>query len=136
MTPCRTQNCFIFLERITIPFKDGIITDDGIFSECDNFNRIDLVEGELHETIAALHLEEWRNDMNKEIDLINRILPDASARIYDDDGSSLDAGEKDVVVRAWIRSVLGKIAHYKAEHQHVLDEGLRLHFSLFYLAIL
>ena len=42
------------LERITIPLKDGLITRDNIFAECDNLRHVDLVEGELHETIAAL----------------------------------------------------------------------------------
>uniref|UniRef100_A0A7S2E6T2 Leucine-rich repeat domain-containing protein n=1 Tax=Ditylum brightwellii TaxID=49249 RepID=A0A7S2E6T2_9STRA len=67
------------LERITIPLKDGIIAADDIFTECDNLKHVDQVEGELHETIAALQLEEWRNDMNEEIDSINQILPTVSA---------------------------------------------------------
>ncbi|KAK1737822.1 leucine-rich repeat domain-containing protein, partial [Skeletonema marinoi] len=52
------------LERITIPLKDGMLIADDIFTGCDNLKHVDLVEGELHETIAALQLEEWRNDMN------------------------------------------------------------------------
>ncbi|KAK1737830.1 hypothetical protein QTG54_011602, partial [Skeletonema marinoi] len=51
------------LERITIPLKDGIITHDNIFTECNNLKHVDLIEGPIHETIAALQLEEWRNDM-------------------------------------------------------------------------
>eukprot|EP00573_Skeletonema_grethae_P006891 CAMPEP_0201710248 /NCGR_PEP_ID=MMETSP0578-20130828/58528_1 /ASSEMBLY_ACC=CAM_ASM_000663 /TAXON_ID=267565 /ORGANISM="Skeletonema grethea, Strain CCMP 1804" /LENGTH=386 /DNA_ID=CAMNT_0048199273 /DNA_START=126 /DNA_END=1283 /DNA_ORIENTATION=+ len=63
------------LERLTIPLKDGLITRDTIFIRCENLNCVDLVEGELHETIASLQLEEWRNDMNEEIDSINQTLP-------------------------------------------------------------
>ena len=67
------------LARITIPLKDGIITHDGIFQGCENLKQVDLVEGVVHETVAALQLEEWRNDMNEEIDSINQILPTTPA---------------------------------------------------------
>ena len=50
----------ISLKRITIPLKDGMFTDDDIFSGCAALTEVDLVEGALHETIAALHLEDWR----------------------------------------------------------------------------
>ena len=116
------------LERITIPLRDGIINADGTFQACENLKHVDLIEdeeGELHETIAALHLEEWRNEMNEEIDSINRILPTSNAGFYDDfsawdDG---DNGEKARVIRTWIRTVLGKIINYQAEHQRFLNEG-------------
>ena len=46
------------LERITIPLKDGMISDNA-FQGCGNLKHVDLVEGViLHETIAALLLEE------------------------------------------------------------------------------
>eukprot|EP00985_Skeletonema_marinoi_P002561 scaffold1057_cov203-Skeletonema_marinoi.AAC.9 len=50
---------------------------------CANLKHADLVEGEVHETIAALLLEEWRNDMNEEINSINHILPDTPAGDYE-----------------------------------------------------
>ncbi len=103
------------LERITIPLKDGLFTRDNIFMGCDNLHRVDL-KGELHETIAALHLEEWRNDMNEEIESINQTLPNASAL-----SSSC---EKAQAIRGWIGSVLGKIIHYQAEHRHLLREDV------------
>ena len=68
------ENCSS-LERITIPFNDGFITDDNIFRGCHNLRHVDLIGGELDKTIASLQLEEWRNDMNIEIDSINQILP-------------------------------------------------------------
>ncbi|KAK1732292.1 hypothetical protein QTG54_017027, partial [Skeletonema marinoi] len=61
------------LVHITIPLKDGMITDDCTFAVC-NLKHVDLVKGELHETIAALLLEDWKIDMNEEINSINQIL--------------------------------------------------------------
>ena len=104
------------LERIIVPLKDGMITADNIFQRCTNLKRIDLVEGgELSETIAALHMERWRNDMNEEITSIHQNLPNAPA------GDRNNDGEKTQVIRRWIRSVRDKLIHYKAEHQRVLD---------------
>jgi hypothetical protein len=106
------------LERITIPLKDGMLTHDIIFSGCDNLKQVDLVEGPIHETIAALPMEEWRNDMYEEIDSINQILPTVNAGC-----GYCDAGEMALAIRTWIRSVLGKIIPYKAEHQRFVDEA-------------
>eukprot|EP00573_Skeletonema_grethae_P012682 CAMPEP_0201709846 /NCGR_PEP_ID=MMETSP0578-20130828/58318_1 /ASSEMBLY_ACC=CAM_ASM_000663 /TAXON_ID=267565 /ORGANISM="Skeletonema grethea, Strain CCMP 1804" /LENGTH=389 /DNA_ID=CAMNT_0048198841 /DNA_START=148 /DNA_END=1317 /DNA_ORIENTATION=- len=109
------------LERITIPLKHGLITDDDVFQGCDVFERIDLIEGEMHETVAALHLEEWKNDMNEEIDSINQILPDTDAGW--DNAYGGDSGEKAAAIRRWIRAVFGKIVDYQEEHQRVLNEA-------------
>eukprot|EP00985_Skeletonema_marinoi_P010165 scaffold4795_cov191-Skeletonema_marinoi.AAC.3 len=116
-------NCYA-LERITIPLKDGMISRDTIFSACANLKHVDLVEGELHETVAALQLQEWRNDiMNVEINSINQILPTVDAGSgWDGDAGEFDEGGKAQAIRMWIRSVLRKIVHYKAEHQRLLDE--------------
>ena len=104
------------LERITIPLKDGIITSEDIFEACEQLKQVDLVDEEsLNETVAALQLEEWRIDMNEEIDSINGVLPNARA------GRWGDAGEKALVIRRWIRSVLHKIIYYQSEHQLILD---------------
>eukprot|EP00986_Skeletonema_menzelii_P009856 scaffold4599_cov138-Skeletonema_menzelii.AAC.2 len=115
------------LERITVPLKDDIIADNRIFEGCRNLRHVDLVEGALlHVTVAALQLEDWRNDMNEVIDSINRLLRNAPAGSeWDDDGEiwDHDAGEKAQVIRRWIRSVLRKIIHYQVEHQRVLDEA-------------
>jgi len=111
------------LERITIPLKDGMITADGIFTECERLKRVDLAdEAELHETIAALHLEEWRNDMNGEITSIHQILPNADAGRCDEAIGFFD-GEKAQVIRRWLRFVLDKMIRYRAEHQGILDEA-------------
>ncbi len=88
--------CNCSLERITIPLKDGMLTSDDIFKGCNNLNYVDLVEGALHETIADLHLEEWRNDMDDEIDSINQILPTCR----DDGFDNFNEGERARAIRA------------------------------------
>ncbi len=111
------------LERITIPLKDGLITADDTFQECENLQQVDLAEGELHETIAALYFEEWRVDLYQQIDEINQTLPTADVGFYEDEEYQ-DVGEKAVAIRSWIRSVPGKILHYKAKHRRVLDDDV------------
>ena len=116
----------INLERITIPLKDGLITDDDTFLGCLVLKHVVLVEEELlNKTIAALQLEDWRNDVNEEIDSIHQNLCNARAGWLYEEGD-LDAGEKAQVIRTWIRSVLDKIDHYKAEHQRILEEATTL----------
>ena len=112
------------LERITIPLKDGLISTDDTFQGCDDLSQVDLISGEMHETIAALHLEEWRNDSKEEINFINQILPNATAGRWDDnDDYQGDPGEKTQGIRNWIRSVLDKIIHYQDEHRRLLSEA-------------
>ena len=110
------------LERITLPLKDGLITADNIFMGCDKLTRVDLVEeAALQETAAALQLDVWENDMNEEIDSINRILLNARAGCVT--GGWFDDGEKAQAIRRWIESFIGKINRYKAEHRRVLNEA-------------
>ena len=114
----------IDLERITLPLKDRMFTDDRTFQQCEKLNHVDLVGG-VHETVAALLMDGWKNDMNEEIDSINQILPFTTA------GDSLYDGEKDQAIRTWIRSVLRKIIRYKAEHRRYVNEAAAtLHSSL------
>ena len=109
------------LERITIPLKDNMIAADGIFRMCQKLKHVDLVEeAVLHDTIAALLLEEWKNDMDREIDAINQILP--TTRAGDADNFD-DVGGKALEIRRWISSLLGKIVRYKAQHRHLLNEA-------------
>eukprot|EP00985_Skeletonema_marinoi_P028385 scaffold24737_cov80-Skeletonema_marinoi.AAC.4 len=106
------------LEEITIPLKDGMIAHDSIFQGCEKLKHVDLVEGEqLHDTIAALLLEEWKNDMDREIDAIKQILSTTSAGNWGNEGGKAQA------VRMWIRSVLHKIIDYKAQHHSLLNEA-------------
>ena len=107
------------LERITIPLKDNLLTEDDIFWECEQLKQVVLVEeAVLQETVATLHMDGWKNDLKKEIDSINKILPTTPAGEFDG-----DVGEKARVIGWWISAVLRKVNHYKAEHQRVLDEA-------------
>ena len=110
------------LERITIPLKDGLIASDHTFVGCYNLRHVHLVEGEMQETIVALQLEEWRNDMNQEIGLINQTLPNAAAGGWGVEAHEEDLGEKARTIRSWIRSVLRKITNYQDEHRRLLNE--------------
>ena len=105
------------LERIALPLKDGLMQRDiDVFRGCIKLNRVDLVERSIvHETIAALLLEEWKNDMSNVIKKRNRELASAHS------GPSFYAGGKSQAIRWWIRSVLRKIVEYKAEHRRYLN---------------
>ena len=119
------ERAFLFcrsLQRIAIPLKDGIITNDSVFTACKNLERVDLVGG-VHETVAALLLEEWRNDMNEEIYAINQILPNTPAGGWDWINDELDPGKKAQAIRTWLRKVLHKYIYYKAEHRRYVNEA-------------
>jgi len=62
----------------------------------------------------SLQLESWRNDINEEIQSINRVLPGTGPR------------EKADEIRRWIQSVIRRIEHYKAEHNMLLKEATTL----------
>ncbi len=89
------------LERITIPYLKGCLIDYDTIHGCKKLKHVDLVGG-VHETIAALHLDQWRNDMNEEIDSINQILPDIHGDAKLDD---LDEGKAEKIKR-WFRQFL------------------------------
>ncbi len=107
------------LERITIPLKDGLIIAPDVFTKCYNLKHVDLVENEI---IASLHLEEWRNDVIEAMDSINQILPNtyAGGTVF---YGHCDYGDKARTIQKWIRSVLGKILQYRAEHQRLMNQA-------------
>jgi hypothetical protein len=102
------------LKCISIPLKDGMFQFDGFgrrfnqFDGCENLTTVDIIV-DMRKTMA--HLESWSNELRDEIQSINRILP------------NIEAKNKTVVVQQWIRSVVGKIEHYKAEY---LKEAMAL----------
>eukprot|EP00986_Skeletonema_menzelii_P015650 scaffold12326_cov86-Skeletonema_menzelii.AAC.1 len=107
------------LQRITIPLKNDLFpldTDEGRynqFDECDNLTTVDLVGVEgMHNTISSLLLESWKDEMNGEIDRINQELPNTPQN------------EKTDLIRQWIRSVIDRMEHYKAEHNRLLKEHM------------
>ena len=125
------------LKRIAIPLKDGMITGDNVFSSCQRLGRVDLVGG-VHETIAALQLERWRNKMNVKIGGINRVLPTVGVHFFSEEDIDRlhqftgtrnigvvtnDVSGKGQAVRIWIQSVLRKMECYKAKHRALLKEA-------------
>jgi hypothetical protein len=118
------------LERIAIPLSSRIIDDDDdddyyygdVFPGCENLKHVDLVGG-VHETIAALPVDEWRNDMNAAIDAINQILPNTPAGSCDEENDDDDEGEEGRAVKRWIISVLRKIVDYKQQHYNMLTKA-------------
>jgi hypothetical protein len=106
------------LRRIAIPLKDDMFQlndHSGNYTQfhgCRNLTAFDLVGG-IHKTVASLHFESWRDEMNAEIQRINQLmLPNSS-------------GKTDVT-RQWIQSVLIRIESYKAEHRALLKEATTL----------
>ncbi|KAK1738544.1 leucine-rich repeat domain-containing protein [Skeletonema marinoi] len=104
------------LQRIAIPLKRILIPLDDIFRRynqfdgCDQLITVNLV-GWIHKTVASLHMESWRNEMQEEIHRINQVLPDAQTRDKTDE------------IKQWMDSVLDKMDHYKAEHYRYVKEG-------------
>jgi hypothetical protein len=102
------------LRRITIPLKFDITFDDDAF-KCDNLTTVDLVGADwLQKTISSLHMERWKNEMNQEINRINRVLP------------GLEDWEKTSEIQEWLDRVRRKFNRYKTEHQMILKEGMAL----------
>jgi hypothetical protein len=107
------------LQRIAIPLKrDLIVYDDNSqaynqFDDCGQLKTVDLVGG-IHETIASLHMESWRTEMNAEINRINQVLPNTPSYLKTDE------------IREWMDSVIDKMDHYKAEHCSYVREGITL----------
>ena len=102
------------LRRIAIPLKVDLIIEDRAFRSCNNLSRVDIAGG-AHKTISSLHLESWRDHMREVIESINQELP-----------NTLSGWEKTAAIQQWIRSVLDRMEHYKAEHQLLLKEAMTL----------
>jgi acid stress-induced BolA-like protein IbaG/YrbA len=100
------------LRRIAVPLKSNLFTGD-VFIGCHNLSQIDLVGG-IHRTISSLLLGSWRNEINREIDSINRVLP------------STPTDEKTAAIQEWMESVMAKIQHYKSEHYKLLKDNMVL----------
>ena len=99
------------LGRIAIPLKSDI--EGNAFIGCTNLTTMDLVGG-IHRTVASLHLEEWKNEMKGEINRINEILPNTTS------------SQKTAEIQEWMRAVISRLDHYKAEHNALLKEATTL----------
>ena len=99
------------LRRIALPLKNRMFGGD-VFKCCPNLTSVGLVGG-IHNTVQSLHLESWRNDMKGEINRINQVLTNTNSR-------------KTRPVQQWMRSVIRRLDHYKAEHRSLLKEATTL----------
>ena len=110
----RAFHSCLSLRRIAMPLN-VIIGRDAyyVFEDCPNLITVSLVGG-IHNAIASLHLESWRNEMKDEINRINQALPGI---LY---------GGKTPEIREWVRSVIRRLDHYKNEHRSLLKEATTL----------
>ncbi|KAK1742685.1 leucine-rich repeat domain-containing protein [Skeletonema marinoi] len=99
------------LGRISMPLKDGMI-EDVVFTFCPKLATVYLVGG-IHNTVASLHLERWRNEMKREINRINQVLPTTDSA----------ENENTEAIQQWIRSVIRQIGHYKTQHKELLKDA-------------
>ena len=114
------------LRRIAIPLKHNFLSFEseiGVFFDCPNLSRVDIVGG-IHKTISSLHMESWGNEMMEEIDRINQTLPEIPA--VRRESLYMAIHQRTVTIQQWIRSVLDRMEHYKAEHQILLKEAMTL----------
>jgi len=107
------------LERISIPLKSDLFEYDDLFERynqfdrCDQITKIDLV-GEIHKTVASLHMENWRTEMSTKIDQINQVLP------------TTPTDEKSDEIQQWMDSFINKMDCFKAEHHRYVKEAVSL----------
>jgi hypothetical protein len=101
------------LRHIVIPLKDNLIIANSSFNNCKDFSRVDILDEGIHKTISSLHMEQWRNEMEEEIDRINQTLPNAPAAV-----------EKAGMIQQWITRVHSRKEHYKSEHNMLVKEAV------------
>jgi hypothetical protein len=117
--PCAFYDCYR-LQRIAIPLKRDLFSIDPElqkytqFHYCDILTTVDLVGGSHNKTIASLHMESWRIEMNAEINRINQVLPNTPAN------------EKTAAIKQWMDSVIDKMDHFKAKHHRYVKEAVTL----------
>ena len=98
------------LERIALPLK-SITIEDNVFLGCQKLT-LDLGR-EIRQTVASLHMESWRNEMNNEINRINEEL------------STLGAMTESAI-QQWLESISDRLDRYKTEHLNLLKEATTL----------
>lgn len=101
------------LQRIAIPLKRGLFSDDNVFDGCEQLKIVDLVGG-VQQTVTSLYMESWRADMASEFNRINQILPETAAI------------EKTRTIRQWMDSVSDRLDYYKTEHTICIEEAVTL----------
>ena len=118
--PEKTFNDCDNLKRIALPLKSGLIRDD-VFKKCPKLTTVDLVGG-VHNTVASLHMESWRDVMMGEINRINEELPTISGGMT----FPFDDWRKTVAVQQWMESTVHLLDECKDEHHKILKEATML----------
>eukprot|EP00985_Skeletonema_marinoi_P011254 scaffold5329_cov126-Skeletonema_marinoi.AAC.9 len=95
------------LQLVAIPLN--CVIEKNVFYKCSKLATVDLVGG-IHNTVASLHLESWRNEMRGEINRINQALP-----------SMLP--ETTAEIQQWMESDTRRLNHYSAEHHILVKEA-------------
>ena len=113
----RLQRIAIPLKRDLFQFKETFPVHNQ-FHGCEELSTFDLVGG-IHETVASLHMDSWRKEMRAEINRINEV-------IYPNPNNYTFPANKTGEIRQWMKSVIDKIDHYKAEHCRYVKEGITL----------
>ena len=107
------------LQRIAVPLKRDLFAFDDFFEKynqfdkCEQLTKVDLVGG-IGKTVASLHMESWRTEMNEKINRINQVLPNTLAK------------EKTEEIRQWMEMVLYKMDRFKVQHCRYVKEGITL----------
>ncbi len=101
------------LRRITIPLKDNLIIGNSAFSNCGKLSNVDTIDGGIHKTVSSLHMKMWRDEMEDEIDEIDRINQTLPTNNHN---------EKSQAIQQWITRVFSRMEHFKSEHQLLLKE--------------
>ena len=109
------------LQRVAIPLKGDLFPFDphdhryNQFEGCENLTSVDLVGADgINSTISSFLMESWKDEMNQEITRINLELP------------STHVNRKTGSIRRWIRHIIDRFDHYKAEHNRLLKEHMTL----------
>ena len=101
------------LRRIALPLKRGIFEAYSIFEDCPNLSTVDIIGG-IHNAVSSLLLERWRDEMNREIDRINQVLPNTP---HD---------EKTEAIQQWLETACTRIELYKSKHYELLKDYVTL----------
>ena len=109
------------LQRVAIPLKDDLFPFDPIehrytqFHCCEDLTTVDLAGADgINSTISSFLMESWKDEMKEEITRINLELP------------STHVNRKTGSIRRWIRHIIDRFDHYKAEHNRLLKEHMTL----------
>jgi hypothetical protein len=105
------------LRRIVIPLKDNLIIGVNAFNDCGKLSNVDTIDGGIHKTVSSLHLKMWRDEMEDEIDRIDRINQNLPTNNHN---------EKSQAIQQWITRVFSRMEHFKSEHQLLLKEAMTL----------